>query len=279
MTNRRDMRWARAAVAAFAVVALGLVAALAARADLKSSNWSGYVAMGFGSSPATANPGMSFTTVSGQWVVPKAACTAGMPTSSAIWVGLGGYSVTSKELEQAGTEADCTLSGQANYYVWYELVPASSVTVRSMRVFPGDAVWASIAVDHTSVLVQVVDKTRGRQFTRRLQMASPDLTTAEWIVEAPARCGMVETASCNQSELTNFGTVAFSHTSAVGNGMTGTITGSMWTTTALQLAPHGTRHFGLPNESSRNAGGAGATTSALAAGGRGFTVTWDQSGA
>ena len=87
-----------------------------------------------------------------------------------------------------------------------------------MKVFPGDVIWASIVVDHTSVLVQIVDKTRGRRFTRRLQMASPDLSTAEWIVEAPASCGMVETATCNQSELTNFGKVAFSHTSRWGTG-------------------------------------------------------------
>ena len=57
--------------------------------------------------------------------------------------------------------------------------------------------------------------------------------------------------------------------------MTGTITGSTWTTTALQLAPHGTRHFGQPNESEGDAGGPGATTSPLTDGGRGFNVTWD----
>ena len=40
----------------FAVSALAVsVAAQPAGADLKSSNWSGYVAMGFGSTPATAS--------------------------------------------------------------------------------------------------------------------------------------------------------------------------------------------------------------------------------
>ena len=48
-------------------------------------------------------------------------------TSLAIWVGLGGYSLTSGELEQIGTEADCDAHGRASYYVWYELVPADPV--------------------------------------------------------------------------------------------------------------------------------------------------------
>jgi hypothetical protein len=271
------MNRARSALAAVAVSVLAFAGALtapAAHADLKSSNWSGYVAMGFGSTPATASPGMSFTTVAGQWIEPKVTCSSGTPTSSSVWVGLGGYSVTSNELEQAGTEADCDLDGTPNYYVWYELVPASSVTVKSMKVFPGDVVWASIAVERNDVLVQVTDKTRDRHFSRRLQMASPDLSTAEWIVEAPARCGLVQTAGCSQSELTNFGKVSFSHTKAVGNGTTGTITGSSWTTTALQLAPNGSRHFGSPSGRENAAGGAGAMTSALWNGGRCFSVTW-----
>jgi Peptidase A4 family len=274
------MNSARSALAALAASALALAAVLtadAAHADLKSSNWSGYVAMGFGSTASTASPGMSFTTVAGQWIEPKASCTTGAATSSSVWVGLGGYTVTSNELEQAGTEADCGPDGKPSYYVWYELVPAGSVTVRSMKVFPGDVIRASIVVDHSNVLVQVTDKTRNRRFSRRLEMASPDLSTAEWIVEAPARCGLVETAGCNQSELTNFGKVAFSHTTAVGNGAIGTTVGSNWTTTALQLAPNGSRHFGSPGAGGSEAGGAGATTSAAWNGGRCFSVTWSPS--
>ena len=54
---------------------------------------------------------MSYTDVTGQWVQPKAVCKDGRPTSLAIWVGLGGYSVTSQELEQVGTSADCDEKG------------------------------------------------------------------------------------------------------------------------------------------------------------------------
>ena len=55
---------------------------------------------------------------------------------AAIWVGLGGYTVGSNALEQTGTAADCNGAGKATYYAWYELVPASSVTLK-LKIFPG----------------------------------------------------------------------------------------------------------------------------------------------
>ena len=76
-------------------------AARTQQADV-SSNWAGYVATGPGSTATTASPAMAYTDVTGQWVEPKALCVPGSPTSVAIWVGLGGYSETSQELEQTG---------------------------------------------------------------------------------------------------------------------------------------------------------------------------------
>ena len=62
-----------------------------------------------------------------------------VPTSLAIWVGLGGYSLTSQELEQVGTEADCDEHGKPSYYIWYELVPADPVNLK-LRIDPGDTI-------------------------------------------------------------------------------------------------------------------------------------------
>ena len=73
---------------------------------------------------------MSYTDVTGQWVQPRAICKRGIPTSVAIWVGLGGYSESSQALEQVGTSADCDEHGSATYYIWYELVPADSVNLK-----------------------------------------------------------------------------------------------------------------------------------------------------
>lgn len=246
-------------------------AALARGADI-SSNWSGYVATGPGSTPTTASPSMTYTDVTGQWVEPKASCAGGSPTAVAIWVGLGGYSESSNDLEQTGTSADCAADGTTSYYAWYELVPADSVTVAGLKVLPGDVIASTVLVNGNNVLVQVTDRTRKTRFTKHLTMATPDQTSAEWIVEAPTQCG--PSANCKQLALTDFGSLGFTRSYAKGNGLSGTISGNGWLTTSLQLVPVGTRFFGAANGTAGSPDGPGAATSALSPDGAGFTVTW-----
>ena len=284
------MKTARSVAAAVAVAALAVAVVIPAggrvqarlvhgRATLRgrddiSSNWSGYVAAGPGSTATTASPAMTYTDVTGQWVEPTAACVPGSPSSVAIWVGLGGYSESSSDLEQAGTSADCGPNGSPSYYAWYELVPANSVTVKALQIFPGDVISSAVVIDGTSVVVQVTDRTRKTRFTRHLTMSSPDQTSAEWIVEAPTQCN--GGTSCRQLALTNFGSIAFGHTYAIGNGISGTISSPGWIATALQLVPAGSRYFGSVNGTDQATGGPGAGTSPLAAAGKGFTVTWQE---
>ncbi len=272
------------AAAACFVLALVLVASTAAdtgglihtRASLLSrmdisSNWAGYVATGIGSTPSTASPSMSYTDVTGQWVQPRATCTRGTATSVAIWVGLGGYSESSQELEQIGSSADCSVGGKPSYYIWYELVPADSVNLK-VRIRPGDTIASSVVVNGTDVLVQATDRTRGVRFTRHLTMASPDLSSADWIAEAPSQCSA--SGYCPQLALTNFHSVSFTRSYAVGNTQNGTISSPSWTSTELDLVPRAHRFYGDPNDPSSLAGGAGAMPSALSTDGSGFTVTW-----
>ncbi len=238
-----------------------------------SSNWSGYVATGPGSTSTTASPAMSYTDVTGQWVQPKAVCTPGSPTSVAIWVGLGGYSETSQDLEQTGTSADCSESGQASYYIWYELVPADSVNVTSLKINPGDMIASVVQVKGTQVLVQVIDRTRRTRFTRHLRMATPDLTSAEWIAEAPSQCSV--SGFCRQIALTDFGSIDFTQSFATGNGIGATMSSPNWMLTALQLVPKAHRMFGANDVSSSSGyGGAGANPSAVSADGKGFSIAW-----
>jgi len=255
--------------------AAGLVharAALASQADV-SSNWAGYVATGPGSTSTTASSTMAYTDVTGQWVQPKAVCTPGSPTSVAIWVGLGGYSETSQELEQTGTSADCSQSGQASYYIWYELVPADSVNVTSLKINPGDVIASVVQVNGTKVLVQVIDRTRKTRFTKRLTMAAPDLTSAEWIAEAPSQCSV--SGFCRQIALTNFGSIDFTRSFATGNGSGATMSSPNWMLTALQLVPRAHRFFGANDASSSNGfGAAGANPSVLSTDGKGFSIAW-----
>ncbi len=247
-------------------------AATAAAGDV-SSNWAGYVATGPGSTSTTASPAMQYTDVTGQWRQPAATCTPGQSASAALWVGLGGYSDNSQELEQAGTSSDCNAIGKASYYAWYELVPASSVTVK-LKIFPGDVIASVVKVEGGEVLVQVIDRTRKTRFTRKLPMAQPDLTSAEWIVEAPALCGGIDGSRCRELALTKFGSVAFSRTFATGNGSGGTITSPDWMATAIQLVPDTHRRFGFDSPGGSDTSSAGASTSGLAADGSGFTISW-----
>lgn len=240
------------------------------RAVAVSSNWAGYVATGVGSSATTASPAMTYSDVTGRWIEPSAICT-GAPTSVALWVGLGGYSVSSNKLEQAGTSADCKPDGTASYYAWYELVPADSVNI-DLKIDPGDVIVSSVVASGSKILVQIIDRTRGTRFTRRLTMSAPDLTSAEWIAEAPAECSSGN--DCQQFSLTNFNSVTFSRTFAIGNGTSGTITSPAWTATAMQLVPSAHRFFGGLNNTRSGPAGAGASPLALAPDGSGFTIDW-----
>jgi hypothetical protein len=264
----------RRALATLSIALGGTVAVAAAAAaptagiDV-SSNWSGYAVTGVGSTATVASTSMSFSDVTATWSQPAASCTPGQSTSAAIWVGLGGYTVGSNSLEQTGTSADCNSSGKATYYAWYELVPAASVTLK-LKIFPGDKITSTVLINGTDVLVQVKDRTRHTVFSKHLQMATPDLSSAEWIAEAPSECTV--TGFCRTVPLTNFGSITFSKIAALGNGQGGTLSGPGWEPTPIQLVPRARRFFGDVNASASSTAGASPTN--LSADGSTFTVNW-----
>ena len=145
-----------------------------------SANWSGYALQDVNAA------GLQFTSVTGTWKVPVTTCTSGSRSSAAFWVGLGGSSDSATGLEQTGTGADCN-GGTARYYAWYEILPAAAVEV-PLKVKPGDQITTSVNVNGTTVLVQIKNRTRKTSFTKALQVAVPDLSSAEWIAEAPSAC-------------------------------------------------------------------------------------------
>jgi hypothetical protein len=267
------MKVLAALAASGAVVATLAGTAGAARRDLApstSANWSGYAI----SDPDTiagqrATSPLTFSSVTATWIQPKVSCTAGSESYSSFWVGLGGFANDAPALEQIGTESDCTAAGKPVYFAWYELVPRPSVEIR-LTIRPGDTITTSVNVNAAGVLVQVKDRTRRTSFTKLLQMANPDLTSAEWIAEAPSQCRA--TNVCSVLPLANFGSVAFSRIAAIANGHPGTVTDPAWTSLAIALVPDGARHglrrpVGDPST-------AGATPSAVSADGRAFSVSW-----
>ncbi len=239
-------------------------------AQAASENWSGYVA-------GSSNSGSSdqqFKSVSGSWVQPTAKCTNGQ-SYSAFWVGLGGSGQTDA-LEQAGTEVDCSASGTPSYFAWYELVPKAPVRV-NMAVHPGDHISSKVTVDGTDVTVALSDQTTGGSFTKTLQMSNPDLSSAEWIAEAPSSCSQ-GVSSCTPLSLADFGRVDFTNASATTtDGHTGTISDPAWSATAVSLSP-GAGSSGLGGQFVSDSSSAGATPSSLSSDGSSFSVAWSADG-
>jgi hypothetical protein len=270
--------------AAFATALLGLaavaVAALPApggggterryatrAATETSSNWAGFAATSSTSTPVT------FTSVTGTWKQPAATCTPGQPTSaSAIWVGLGGYDLDSQALQQIGTDSDCSSAGTPTYYMWYELVPDPPVSVK-LKIRPGDTITASVNANNGVIWMQLKNRTTGASFDKKVAVDNPDLSSAEWIVEAPSSCSSF---SCRPVPLANFGSVTFSKVATIGSGHPGTLTDPTWTNTPIQLVPR--TGFGFFPGSERGViqtgSAAGTTLPQTTADGRGYSISW-----
>jgi len=251
-------------IAAWAAAGSAFAAPATVRADVlaaESSNWAGYAL----DAPAP------FTNVSGAWIQPAATCTAGTPTFSAFWVGLGGSSPASQALEQVGTQADCSPNGRVTYGIWYELVPAAPVTVK-LPLKAGDAIAASVAVSGKTVSIRITNVTqKKRTFAKRLVMTSPppDLSSAEWVAEAPSAC--TSAGACSVLPLADFGGVTFVVAKAMAGGHTGTISDPAWAPTAISLVgggPSGPRRFAPATVSAH------ATPTPLTPDGSSFGVTW-----
>jgi hypothetical protein len=91
---------------------------------------------------------------------------------------------------------------------------------------------------------------------------TPDVSSAEWVAEAPAAC--TPTGRCTVLPLANFGGVTFVVTKAAAAGHAGTISDPAWSATAITL--------GDPNSGTTN-----ATPTPLSPDGSSFGVTWTQS--
>jgi hypothetical protein len=229
-----------------------------------SSNWAGYVVSG--SDPTVLT---TFTSVSARWVQPAATCTGLRPTYSAFWVGLGGVTETSQALEQIGTEADCSATGKARYAMWYELLPAASVRIK-LKVFPRNVITASVKVKGNRVTLQINNRTRKTTFTKTLQMAAPDLSSAEWVAEAPSACNSA--GRCEQLPLSNFGSLSFTRASTTANAHAGTISDPAWTSTLVQLVEEADQSFIASGQATT-----GALPSALSSDGTSFRIDWQRS--
>jgi hypothetical protein len=243
-----------------AALGLALASAPAAMADTSNSaNWAGY---------AVHRANVDFRQISGSWRVPSAACVAGQPRYSSAWVGIGGYS-NPAALDQIGTEVDCNNAGKVVPSAWYELEPAPFHTIR-FKVRPGDLIRASVRVNGLTVVMTLDDVSRHHHFTKTIRASAVDVSSAEWIVEAP--CYGIDQTTCEVLPLAEFSTTRFTAARAVSStGHLGAIRDQSWMSTQIDLVPGGSPFIssqGLGNISG------GAKASALSAGGTAFTVNY-----
>ncbi len=251
-TGQRRTRWFLLAAAAVLAAVAAMPAAAAASAT--SINWAGYIASG-----------RKFRRVTATWVQPQARCFAGRAGYSAYWVGLGGASSSSRGLEQTGTEADCSPSGRSTYSAWFELLPAAARRL-SLQVSPGDAITATVSVSGGTVRIRIANRTRRTVAARTVRTSSIDVSSADWIVEAPSNC---DQSGCQLLPLANFGTVVFGGASATPlRGRAHAIAYRGWTATAITLQGSG------QSRTSAAASVADAVPSALSRAGSAFSVSY-----
>jgi hypothetical protein len=174
----------------------------------QSSNWFGY-------NQGTLEQGSKlFNSITGDWTVPTATQhTSGQAEYSSDWIGIGGGCIdagctaTDSTLIQTGTEQDVDSTGKASYSVWWEVIPAPSLTITNMTVSAGDRIHASIAEvvpDSNLWTITIKDLTNGQSFTTTVPYTSTH-TTAEWIEETPLLIG----TNAGFAALPNLSTPAF----------------------------------------------------------------------
>ena len=245
-------------------------------AMIASPNWAGYVA----TSPNSKKP-LNFKSVTGTWTVPTADCKPGKAgTYSSVWVGIGGFTQTRQE--EVGTDANCSKKGKASYYAWFEIVPFISFpTVVADKIKPGDTITGLVKLVTPKIVeLQLVNHTANWKFTRKINWATNDTTTADWVVESPAVC---KEQICQEASLANFHKVTMRNISAVANGSSGGLNNKHWKVIPIRLVPapmtvpvisETAITSGHNGKIGQAASPAGATPSKPSADGRSFTWTW-----
>jgi hypothetical protein len=122
------------------------------------------------------------------------------------------------------------------------------------------------------VKLYIANRTRGTSFSKQLHATKVDVTSAEWIAEAPSACDSRD--NCETLPLADFGTASFANARATStSGHAGTISDTAWSAVAISLASDH-RGPGRPGFVSDGAGSAQATPATLSDAGDAFSVTY-----
>jgi hypothetical protein len=133
-------------------------------------------------------------------------------------------------------------------------VPARPVEL-PVSVAPGDRITARISIEGMTMTLALLNETTSEAIATETTAPILDLSSAEWIAEAPSLC----LHQCTTLPLANFGRLTFTGATASDDAHTGTISDSAWTHQSIKLTT--TR-------------GRVALPSPLAADGRSFSIRW-----
>jgi Peptidase A4 family len=207
--------------------------AIANIGSVGSLNWSGY---------AINRPGVTFRSVTATFFVPYLNCAKSPgQTMSSEWAGFDGYVGHPQSVEQVGIGADCSATGKASYFAWYEMFPEAQVKA-SASILAGDSVTVQVSFNPGTgrFRLALTDNTRGEHFERyrrcpAIKISGTKLAclrnSAEVIAEAPATTAGQHVVI---DHLSDFGAISFASVSVVdAAGKRGGIVSPLWATTKI----------------------------------------------
>lgn len=149
------------------------------RGDLgiyESDNWGGYAVVG-----------TAFTEARGSWVIPRVNCAVNPNGAVSFWVGIDGWD--NDTVEQTGTESQCN-GYEPITYAWYEFAPKAGVTIRSVKVSPGENMEAEVRYNGLRFVVTIMNLATGRYFRTSAVVPRAKRASAEWITESNGYSGL-----------------------------------------------------------------------------------------
>lgn len=242
-----------------------------------SLNWSGFVAVAKENNQP--NPTFaSVTEVLGTWTIPKLAASIGGDTYSSAWVGIDGFA--NSVVEQIGTEHD-VIDGFPEYYAWFEFYPANTQLIEGFPVEKGDKIEGLVrykgkdASGNNRFLLALKNHTKKVKFAifqSTLEGYPAHLSSAEWIVEAPA---ILLSDSClGILPLANFGNIHFKNCRVTLNGKKGAIENNNWTFVTFSMISENGNAKAIPSTLISRCDGSGKKKCKRDA----FNVSWRRKG-
>jgi hypothetical protein len=175
----------------------------------QSFNWAGYV-------QGALEKNKTFHSIVATWIAPTATPRRpGEAEYSSSWIGIGGgcvnadCSITDATLIQAGIGHDIDAAGNADYYAWWETIPAPLVRT-TLPVRPGDRVVVAISEGQVAEIwtIVIANVSTGSYFTITLPYPS-SYATAEWVIETPVV--LTDTGRIQVGPMPNLTTVHFDY--------------------------------------------------------------------